>query len=70
MVIILWEGDVLDNQIIYWVNESEETFESAKKLFDKNKYLESCFFCNLTCEKMLKAFVVKYTNSIPLKYIH
>jgi len=44
-----------DNQVDYWVGESEESFSVAKILFSNGKYLESAFFCNLTCEKMLKA---------------
>lgn len=51
----------------YWINESTESFEVAKILFDKNKYLESAFFCNLACEKILKAAIVEVASIIPPK---
>lgn len=54
-------------QIIYWIEESLETLDSAKILFEKSKYLESAFFCNLACEKMLKAIYVHNTKDIPPK---
>lgn len=57
----------LDNQESYWISESEESFSVAKILFNNRKYLESAFFCNLSCEKMLKALYSHYIKSVPPK---
>lgn len=57
----------LESKVNYWVNESFETLDVAKVLFEKNKYLESAFFCNLACEKILKAAYSRNTNQIPPK---
>ncbi len=49
------------------MDESAESFDVAKILFDKEKYLEAAFFCNLACEKILKAAIVEFVSIIPPK---
>lgn len=58
--------DILD-QITYWIDESAESLDTAKVLIEKSKHLESAFFCNLSCEKMLKAAYIHYSKKIPPK---
>ena len=57
----------IDKHVKYWIDESMESLDTAKVLLDATKKLESAFFCNLACEKMLKAAFVKRTNQIPPK---
>ena len=56
-----------NQHIKYWIDESMESIDVAKILFAQKKYLESAFFCNLSCEKMLKASFVCYTSETPPK---
>jgi HEPN domain-containing protein len=64
---ILQVGGNVESQFNYWLNECFETLDVAKVLYQKNKYLESAFFCNLACEKILKAAITRNTNQIPPK---
>lgn len=56
-----------DDQVQYWLEESLESLDAAKVLLRAEKYLEAGFFCNLACEKSLKAAFVKHTGKIPPK---
>lgn len=53
--------------MMYWLNESKENFDTAQILYRNNKFLETAFFCQLSTEKMLKAFIAKRTETMPPK---
>ena len=55
------------DQVQYWIEESLESLDVAKVLFAAGKYLEAGFFCNLACEKVLKAAFVEHTGKVPPK---
>lgn len=57
----------IDEQVKYWIDECFETFDTAKVLLEKKKYLDAAFFCHLSCEKMLKAAFVYHTFKVPPK---
>lgn len=61
--------DTLRHQVDYWLTSAERSRHVALDLF-KLKHYDAClFFCHLTLEKILKAFVVKTTKR-PAPYIH
>lgn len=45
--------------IEYWIEGSEEDFDTVKILFSNKKYVHALFFLHLTLEKLLKALFVK-----------
>lgn len=57
----------MKKQTEYWVTESEEDIFTAKILLRSGRLLESAFFCHLSLEKMLKAFIVERQDEIPPK---
>jgi len=57
----------IGKHVQYWIDESMEALDTAKVLFNAGKNLESAFFCNLACEKVLKAAFVQKTGQIPPK---
>ncbi len=57
----------MNNQTQYWMDESYETLDSARILFQNKKFLEFSFLCHLSCEKMLKAAYAHHTSEVPPK---
>jgi len=57
----------VQKQIEYWVQGAEEDFAAAQSLFDKGHFRHCLFFVHLAIEKILKAHIVKQTNSVPPK---
>lgn len=49
----------------YWRMSSQNDFAAAEVLFKSGNYSHTLFFCHLSIEKMLKAVIVKKTNSAP-----
>ena len=54
-------------QIEYWCNMAENDIETAAILITSGKYIEGMFFCHLSIEKIIKAFIVKQTENIPVR---
>ena len=46
----------------HWLTSSIDDFDTAKILFEKEKYVQSMFFLHLSLEKMLKALYVNKNN--------
>lgn len=46
----------------YWLTSSNDDFETAKILYEKEKYVQSMFFLHLSLEKTLKALYVNKNN--------
>ncbi len=42
----------------YWIESSQDAFDTAKTLFENNKFVYAMFFLHLSIEKMLKALFV------------
>ncbi len=59
----------IEKVIKYWIESSEQNFETAEFLFKGKRYSDSLFFCHLMIEKILKALVVKETKT-HAPYIH
>lgn len=58
------------NKIIqYWVDSSNEDFETMITLFDNKRYSWSLFIGHLMIEKLIKALFVKINNDYP-PFIH
>jgi len=51
--------------IKYWSMTSKQDFETAEILFENKKYSHALFFCHLSIEKILKAFIVRTTHTAP-----
>jgi AbiV family abortive infection protein len=51
--------------IKYWAITSKQDLETAEILFENKKYSHALFFCHLSIEKILKAFIVKTTHAAP-----
>ncbi len=47
----------------YWIESSQDTFDTAKTLLENNKFVHSMFFLHLSIEKMLKALFVNQNQS-------
>ena len=58
-----------DKIIKYWVDSSEEDFETMKAMYDSKRYSWSMFVGHLMMEKLLKALYVKVNNTFP-PFIH
>lgn len=58
-----------DKIIKYWVDSSEEDFETMKAMYDSKRYSWSMFVGHLMIEKLLKALYVKANNDFP-PFIH
>ena len=59
----------MDEKIKYWIDIAKYDIESAKVMFDGNRYLYVGFMCHQSIEKMLKAMYVKELKETP-PYIH
>jgi len=51
--------------IDYWINSSDDDFETMISLFDNKRYNWSLFVGHLLIEKLLKALYVKNTDEFP-----
>src|SRR5438552_9999001 len=56
-----------DNEklINYWLNSSDDDFETMISLYDNKRYNWSLFVGHLLIEKLLKALYVKRNNEFP-----
>ena len=45
-----------DDKIKYWIEISIDVLDSAEIMLEKNKLLQSGFYCHQSAEKMLKAY--------------
>ena len=52
-------------QIEYWIEGAKNDLEAAELLIKNRKILHGLFFCHLSIEKAIKAFVVKETKEVP-----
>ena len=43
---------------IYWLESSDDDFDTVNKLFESTKFVHAMFFLHLSVEKMLKALFV------------
>jgi len=43
---------------LYWINDSNSKFDTAKVLFKKKKFVDSMFYLHLSIEKMVKGLFV------------
>lgn len=53
----------IKNLIDYWLRSSDENLKTAETLFPAGRNTHCLFFCHLAIENMLKALVVKTTNT-------
>ncbi|MDP1676673.1 MAG: HEPN domain-containing protein [Bacteroidota bacterium] len=53
----------------YWLESSDDDFDTAEKLFLNKKYVQSMFFLHLSIEKVLKAVFVR-KNNVEAPYGH
>lgn len=49
----------------YWIDSSNDDFDTAKTLFNNKKYTGSMFFLHLSLEKMLKGVFVNQNTEEP-----
>lgn len=54
-------------QTEYWLKEAFDNYETAQILINNKKYIEAAFFCHLTLEKIIKAFITDRTKQLPPK---
>ncbi len=57
----------ISKQLTYWREGAISDLETAELLIKNRRLLHGLFFCHLTMEKILKAFVVKTTLELPPK---
>ncbi|MBN2176022.1 MAG: HEPN domain-containing protein [Bacteroidales bacterium] len=58
-----------DKLIKYWIDGSDDDFETMTVMFDSKKYSWSLFIGHLMIEKLLKAYYVKLKSDYP-PFIH
>jgi HEPN domain-containing protein len=58
-----------EKMIKYWVDSSDEDFETMNAMFESKRYSWSMFVGHLMIEKLLKALYVKTNNDFP-PYLH
>jgi HEPN domain-containing protein len=58
-----------DKLVKYWVDSSDEDFETMIAMFESERYSWSMFVGHLMIEKLLKALFVKVNNEFP-PFIH
>ena len=58
-----------DKLVKYWVESSDEDFETMIAMFDSKRYSWSMFVGHLLIEKLLKALFIKVNNEFP-PFIH
>ncbi|OFY50549.1 MAG: DNA-binding protein [Bacteroidetes bacterium GWF2_41_31] len=65
------ESNVLnkDKLIKYWIDGSDDDFETMTAMFDSKRYSWSLFIGHLMIEKLLKAYYVKVKSDYP-PFIH
>jgi len=65
------ESNNLDNDklINYWIDASDDDFETMTTMFDSKKFSWSLFIGHLMIEKLLKAYYVKVNSDYP-PFIH
>lgn len=62
--------DLNKNKLIkYWIEGSDDDFETMIAMFDSTKYSWSLFIGHLMIEKLLKAYYVKTKSDYP-PFIH
>ena len=54
-----------DTIIKYWIDSSDDDFETMTAMFDSKRYSWSMFVGHLMIEKLLKALYVKTNNDYP-----
>jgi HEPN domain-containing protein len=57
----------MEQDVKYWVDLSRYDIDTAKAMLASGRYLYVLFTCQQSIEKMLKALVVKNTDSFPPK---
>ena len=57
----------ISKQLSYWIEGATSDLETAELLIKNKRLLHGLFFCHLTIEKVLKAWVVKTTLDLPPK---
>lgn len=55
----------LKKQLSYWRNSSLDDLQTAELLIQNGRFLHGLFFCHLSLEKLLKAFIVRATKNFP-----
>lgn len=63
------DGINKDNLIKYWIDSSDDDFETMVAMFDSKRYSWSLFVGHLMIEKLLKAYYVKVKSGYP-PFIH
>jgi HEPN domain-containing protein len=58
-----------DKLIKYWIDGSDDDFETMTTMFDSKRYSWSLFIGHLMIEKLLKAYYVKVKSDYP-PFIH
>ena len=58
-----------DKLVNYWVDSSDEDFETMIAMFDSKRYSWSMFVGHLMMEKLLKALFVRVTMNFLHSYI-
>jgi HEPN domain-containing protein len=58
-----------DNLIQYWIDASDDDFETMIAMFDTKRFSWSLFIGHLMIEKLLKAYYVKVKSDYP-PFIH
>jgi HEPN domain-containing protein len=58
-----------DKLIKYWIDGSDDDFETMTAMFDSKRYSWSLFIGHLMIEKLLKAYYVKVKSDYP-PFIH
>lgn len=55
----------INQQIKYWVESSEDDYQTMQRNFNNKDYSWSLFIGHLVIERLLKALYVKNTNKYP-----
>jgi len=56
---------MVDEAIKYWIESSQDDFDTAKKLFELKKYNHALFFLHLALEKIIKSVYLANKNEAP-----
>jgi HEPN domain-containing protein len=52
---------------VNWIALADYDIETARHMFTTERYLYVIFLCHLALEKILKAHVAEFTQSVPIK---
>lgn len=63
------EGFYKNKLVKYWIESSDEDFDTMIAIFEAKRYSWSLFVGHLMIEKLLKAYFVKAKNELP-PFIH